>query len=262
MTDTQNASPATAVGTTDRPSRLTAWWRFDEGAGHTATDSSGNGHTLVADEGVAWIPGGGIALDGDRQKLTTEGPAVRTDESFGVAVWVRLDSATLDGALRPEPGEYAWTAVSQAVDSHGAFYLGARLFTETGADGTEQAVLRWSFTVSPVDGPTSAFEWRHATSAAAVDASALDTWVLLVGVLDPRTHTARLLVPGVEDVRTVDLPEGWTYWHAEAPLQVGHGTWLEKTVDFWPGSIGPVRLFSGTLTPEDAAVLYRQDAPA
>ena len=33
------------------------WWKFDDGSGTTAIDSSGNGHTATLVNGVSWVPG-------------------------------------------------------------------------------------------------------------------------------------------------------------------------------------------------------------
>lgn len=263
MTQTHDPTAAAAEATAERQVHEEGRWKFDEGAGDIAADSSERGHTLTGPHGFGWTTGadfgGAIALDGTLQTLATSGAVLRTDRDFTVAAWVRLDSATLNGALRPASGEHAWTAVSQGVTSHAPFYLGARLFSEPRPDGATEAVLRWSFTVSPIDGPTSAFEWRHAKSAAPVDAGSLDRWVLLVGVHDAQNHAARLYVPGVGDVSTEALPEGWTHWHGDAPLQVGHGSWLGETVDHWPGSIGQIRVFSGALTADEVANLHSKD---
>ncbi|MGW4369378.1 LamG-like jellyroll fold domain-containing protein [Nocardia takedensis] len=262
MSDAQNSTVTNGHDDNARPARLESLWTFEDGAGATAADRTEKGHTLHGVGDFSWSSadrrGGAVALDGISGRFATEKAVLRTDESFSVAAWVRLDSAAVARFpdREPEPGEYAWTAVSQGVGSHGAFYLGARRFREGQSDVPTDNLLHWSFTVSPIDGPTSDFEWRHATSAAPVSATPLDTWVLLVGILDRAADTARIIIPGAADSRTVALPEGWTYWHADTPLQVGHGTWLEKVVDLWPGAIGPIRLYSGALSDDEVDALY------
>src|SRR6516165_10029875 len=36
---------------------LVGYWRFDDGSGTTAADSSGNRHTATLFNGVSWVPG-------------------------------------------------------------------------------------------------------------------------------------------------------------------------------------------------------------
>ncbi|MGH9277948.1 MAG: LamG-like jellyroll fold domain-containing protein [Acidimicrobiales bacterium] len=256
----------------DSSSRLEGLWTFEEGGGDTARDSSGNGQTLSAHGDPVWVGGGtfggAIALDGASQWLTTAGPILRTTESYSVAAWVRFDTGTMDPGLRLPRGTYAVTAVSQIGPSseeptHSPFYLGARAIKQTMPDGTSPAALRWCLTVAPVDGSmTGVLEWQHATSAKPIEVSVFDEWVLLVGVCDTATRTTQLYVPGTDDGGTATLPEEWPFWQAEGGLQVGQAFWLGNPVDRWPGSVGPVRAYSGVLTADDAVSLYEQGATA
>lgn len=246
--DTSNAE---ANGRVDEVAR----WTFDEGAGATASDSTGNGHTLTAVGDVGWTSGGraggAVALDGATQWLATETPVLRTDESFSVAAWVCLDRDALGPEIKFPPDVYAYTAVSQSGPGHSPFYLGVRLVDEK---------VRWCFTVSPEDGLS--VEWQHAASTAPVDRSMLDTWVLLVAAFDVEAGTTHLYVPGSREHATVPLPDGWPHWHGYDGLQVGQGRFESKPADMWPGAIGRVQLFSGVLTAEDVDSLYSDDAPA
>jgi alpha-L-arabinofuranosidase len=76
-----------------------AHWAFDEGAGTTAADSSGNGHTGTLGTGASWTGGrfGGhaVALDGTAAgTVSSAGPTVDTGHSFSVAAWVRPSAVT------------------------------------------------------------------------------------------------------------------------------------------------------------------------
>jgi concanavalin A-like lectin/glucanase superfamily protein len=265
------------------PVRLEGWWRFDEGSGDTFADASGNGHTLTPTGGPTPTTGGrfggAIAFDGATQWLSTARPVLRTDESFSVAAWLRLDRAAMRAGVQLPENHNAVTAVSQDAPTHSPFYLGARLARTNRPDGFE-ASLRWTFTVAPTDdGTTDIIEWCHAHSTQPVE---VDQWVLLVGVYDLSTRTARLYVPGTGDRGTYRLPEVWPRWHAPGGLQigqarysdkvadvwpgsvgptrVGQARYLDSVADLWPGSVGPVRAYTGVLTEEDAASLYAEDS--
>lgn len=242
--------------------QMQGWWRLDEGNGRLASDSSGHGRTATCVGDVAWTDGpgsgGAVRLDGATTWFGTSEPVVRTDQAFSVAAWVRLDSATIDRVGGLPTGLFARTAVSQDGPSHSPFYLGIRALDERQTDGSTKPVTRWTFTVAPVDGSTTGkLEWRHARSAHPVDASAMDTWVLLVGVCDVVARTTRLHLPGVGDGGTDRVGEEWVFWPAQGGLQLGQARYLDRVVDHWPGSVSDVRVYSGALTAEDAANLYR-----
>lgn len=244
--------------------RLEGWWRFDEGAGTTAADSSGRDRPLSADREPIWTEGiafgGATVVDGAQQSWTTSVPVVRTDQSFSVAAWVRLDSRRMNGSLELPEGEFAVTAVGHAGASHSAFYLGARRIPPV-RNGTTGHVLRWNFTVAPVDGSaTGPVEWEHA-SANTVDPADLDRWVLLVGVYDLEAGEARILVPGSGHEGVAPLPANWPAWNADDGLTIGFARFRGDSADPWPGDVGPVRIYQGVLTAADAASLYNRDEP-
>jgi len=246
---------------------LVGWWRFDQGSGPEAEDLSSHGHDLAATGAPAWTDGGrfggGVAFDGVSQWLSTDGPVVRSDQSFSIAAWVRLDSAVLGGELALQPDWFAVTAVSQDGPSHSPFYLGARLIEEPQPDGSMNYSLRWNFTAAPVDGSeTGPVDWIHAHAQRPIDVSELDRWVLLVGVYDLEAGQARLYVPGNEDSGEADLPGGWPFWRADGGFQLGQARFRDATSDQWPGSVGQVRAYSGVLSASDAESLYAADTLA
>ncbi|MEJ3746454.1 LamG-like jellyroll fold domain-containing protein [Actinomycetes bacterium KLBMP 9797] len=245
--------------------RLLAWWRFDTESGDV-TDFSGNGHTLrpIGNPARAGgTPNGWVMLNGKDQYLETAGPVLRTDESFSVAAWLRLDSTVLGEQFGLPPGWFAFTAVSQPGPvagslTHSPFFLGVRALDEYTPE-----VVKWCLEVAPVDGdppgPPWPFVWEKAFSADQLDSSVLDQWVFVVGVVDKERLAIHLYLPATDDHGTAALVPHWPFWHADAPVQIGRAYWRENPVDQWPGSIGPVRLYEGTLTREDAHRLYRED---
>ena len=69
---------------------LVGWWRFDEGSGNTAYDSSGNDNDGILVGGATWAAGrfgGGIKLDGTSGYVSVPGFELTTD-SITFAIWI------------------------------------------------------------------------------------------------------------------------------------------------------------------------------
>ena len=69
---------------------LVGWWRFDDGSGTTATDSSGNGNDGVLEGGAQWVDGQlGGALEFNGSDSYVAAPYIPLDSrSFTVMMWV------------------------------------------------------------------------------------------------------------------------------------------------------------------------------
>lgn len=232
-------------------------WTFKE----NFSDASGESNTLEPNGSVEIIKDpsltGAVSLNGSNQSLGTSTPVVNTEGSYTIAAWVRLDSSKLNGRLSLPQGEHALTAISQDTATHSNFYLGLRQIDEEQPDGVLASSLRWNFTVSPIDGSeTGAVEWQHAHAESPLKDSDLDKWFLLVGVCDAAKRTANIYVPNINEKGLINWPNDLVQLPAEGGLQVGRGRWLGRDVDFWPGSVGPIKVFSGALSEEQARELY------
>lgn len=223
-------------------------------------DTNGVGHTLFPNGKVNYATNNNfcyLSLDGQSASLSTEGSVIKTDASFTVAAWVRLDSGVVKGSPILQDNEWARTALSQNSTTHSVFYLGVRRIGDT----EDNSTVKWSFTIAPEDGRESGkFDWCRANSISVVDKSFLDKWVLLVGVLDTRKREAQLYIPSHNEISEVQIfPKDWEFWQTTEGLQVGKSRWLEEDLDHWPGSIGPIRVYSGVMTMEEAKALYTHD---
>lgn len=234
-------------------------WAMSEGSGRSVSDSSGQEHTLTTRQELTWVAGpkgtdGAIKVD-QGVSLGTERGVIDSDQSFSVAAWLRLDSDLAGTTLVMPENWFAWTAVAQSGPYHSPFYLGARQI-EYGGEGTGDFHLHWNFTVAPLDGTDDGpVDWVHAYSSKELTSAEADQWVLLVGVYDLDAGEARIYVPTREDRGQQKLPEDWPKWQGKENLQLGHAWFRDEFVDQWPGSIGPVWMFRGALTEDDARSL-------
>jgi hypothetical protein len=76
--------------TTTSRAGLVAWWRFDDGSGTTAADSSGNGLDGTLEGGTQWVGGkigGAIQFNGSNARVVA--PYIPLDNrSFTITMWV------------------------------------------------------------------------------------------------------------------------------------------------------------------------------
>jgi hypothetical protein len=205
---------------------LAGRWRLD-GDG---SDASPYGRHASGPDTLLWtddrsgLPLSAASLNGTDEALTTADPALRTDQSFTVAAWVRLNVDT---------GPFG--AVSQDGATVGGFFLGFR--------HTPQA--RWEFMMPPAD----------ATGSAAARAFGgpveLGAWTHLAGVHDAAAGRITLYVNGA--------PVAWAAagaaWPATGPLAIGRYKWATGPVDFWPGDVDDVRVYQGALPATEIAQL-------
>jgi hypothetical protein len=56
--NTLTGTPADTIAPTDVTDSLLGWWKFDEGTGTNAADSSGNGYAATLSAGAAWLAPG------------------------------------------------------------------------------------------------------------------------------------------------------------------------------------------------------------
>ena len=89
---------------------LVAWWKFDDGTGTTAVDSSGNGNTLSLVNGVSWVAGkigGAISANGTNQYATEPGINLSATNTVTVAFWAnRTYSTTVESVMLESSTNY------------------------------------------------------------------------------------------------------------------------------------------------------------
>ncbi|SDJ02767.1 LamG-like jellyroll fold domain-containing protein [Nonomuraea jiangxiensis] len=202
----------------NRPVILEGHWRFDETSGTTVADSSGKGRHGTAGSGVTWsdgwIGGAGRFTGGN---VTTTGPAIRTDRSFTVAAWVRLN----------DKAEWR-TAVSQDGVHRSGFYLQYSKPHDS-----------WALVMTSADS-TGAVTYDVAADAVPPK---LDAWTHLAATYDAAAGRIKLYVDGDEVASAAHL----TPWNAGGRLAIGRS----MSGDPWLGQIDDVRVYTGTLTEDE-----------
>ena len=106
-----NSAVATAIYTIQSPSSaLVGWWKFDEGSGTTAADSSGNVYTMNLVNGVNWVAGkigGAISTNGTNQYGTVPAINLSGTSAVTVAFWAnRTYSTTTESVMLESTTNY------------------------------------------------------------------------------------------------------------------------------------------------------------
>jgi len=76
--------------TSTASAELVAWWRFDEGSGTTAVDSSGNGNDGTLEGGAQWVAGqlgGALGFNGSNARVVAPNIPFN-NRSFTIVMWV------------------------------------------------------------------------------------------------------------------------------------------------------------------------------
>ena len=96
--------------TVSGPSGLVGWWKFDEGSGTTAADSSGNGDTVSLVNGVSWVTGkigDAISANGTNQYGTVPAINLSGTSTVTVAFWAnRTYSTTIESVMLENTTNY------------------------------------------------------------------------------------------------------------------------------------------------------------
>jgi len=235
--------PALAAGTwmtvrIGAQSQLTAHYKLDEAAGITANDSSGNGKhgTLIGNPSPTWTTGklaGAVNLSGNGQSMDTGSSLLNTAGDYSVSAWVLLY----------QTGNW-FTAVSQDGATVSSFYL--QHTSPSSGVGS-----RFAFTSHSSDSTNNPGNWALSSFSPSVG-----TWYHLVGVHDSVNDQLKLYVNGVFQ-ETKPFANGW---NAPGNTVVGRAKWNGGLVDYWPGKIDDVRVYSRVLNPEEIQDLHKANS--
>ncbi|MEV4756132.1 LamG domain-containing protein [Micromonospora sp. NPDC049559] len=173
--------------------------------------------------------GTGLKFDGGPGVVTAPN-AVRTDTSFSVSAWVRLDA-----------GGFARAAVSQDGTAFAGFDLWYR--PENGG--------KWVFGLPLADSGAAGADMAWSAAPAQ-----LGVWTQLTGIYDAPRKQLKLYVDGVLSgtaTRTANP------WHAGGSVRVGQTLWNGALVDNWVGSVDEVQLYDRVVTDAEVAAAVSRD---
>ncbi len=98
------------TNSTNQTFPLVAQWKFDEGNGIIANDSSGNGNTGTLENGVAWtndsVSGYALHFDGSDDRISTiQTPSIFLTQNVLIEAWIKRDSL-VNGTITSSNGPF------------------------------------------------------------------------------------------------------------------------------------------------------------
>jgi len=143
---------SSSVANADISTGLVGWWKFDEGSGSSAFDSSGNGNagTLVGSPGygAGKIGQDALSFNGSSQYVSVGNVGnIQT-----ISYWVKAGSTTTNGGIELNPNQYIDdNAVPEGMDYNGittTVYVDGVIQTLYGADiainGSMESNANWT----------------------------------------------------------------------------------------------------------------------
>jgi hypothetical protein len=213
---------------------LVAHWRFDEGVGYVANDSSGNGRSgFAAGQAWSWVPGqfaGAMHFSG--ADYLSVGGMPRATPSYSVSAWVLIQPSELGAPI----------ANIVSTETLGG---GWALFATLGGGGQQSYVFRYASYGGP--------GYVVATCTCVVPG----VWTHLAGVVDADAATVTLYVGGVA---TTVPTGGATILPGSTVLDIARSAELSPIFPL-TGAIDDVAIYARPLVAQEVAALSVEPAP-
>jgi hypothetical protein len=208
------------------------YWKFDDGSGSIAKDSSGNDNSGVLENNPTWTEGkygGALSFNGINNSVELPQGLITNTIPISISVWFQTTSYGVVIGYQSE--EYP-----NAVNYDPAIYVGT--------DGQLRGEL-WTGTVSPI---TTTFkvndgDWHHAILVGNTSTQSLYLDGNLIGTL---TGTEEDVDMGINYVGL----SRWDGWPSTS------GTW-----GFFNGTIDEVQILNTALAPSQACAASLEQAP-
>ncbi len=219
-----SASPLTP-GIRDKG--LVGYWKFDEGSGSTASDSSGSGNVGTFGSGVTWIDGKvnkALAFNGSGGVVAPDASTLRLPNDFTIIAWFNLAAPPGAADSRPIVGKLGTGFPLNYVLS--VAYDPIRIYPSVYSSGGQA----YSF-----------------TSNATIN---LNTWYF-VALTRTTTDSGKLYLNGLLD-KTGTFPSGTLAVNNDL-LRIGESGGF---VRYWNGLIDDVRIYNRALSAAEIAAIY------
>ena len=240
-----NESPQTAAvmaTTLNQTVSLVGHWKFDEGSGATATDSSGNGNDGVLVNGPAWVGGkiaGAVSLDGIDDYINAGSASSLDDiQTKTITAWIK----------RKDIAKTQYITMKGYTGGPGGWEFYIRRSTG-GASGSRIGYNhQWSNS-----------QWSSAIWYGSTDLNAADQWYHVAVVYDAGSaaNIPKLYINGVLESVTIDVAAAGT----EAS-DAGNNL----TIGGLPGDVGDsvlddVRIYNRGLSTAEIQQIFNQGTP-
>jgi hypothetical protein len=240
------------------PPGTSGLWRFNEGNGSTAADSSGHRHALTLTGGAGWTRGpfgSALQISAPGQSAVAATRLINPRRSFTASVWLSSGAAGQSGS-----------AVSERGPDGSSFSLGIQTATQGGqslggvSHTTSLPPATWWTFVVPASSSCTSVQCGVRANMRYDDGRfgpRVGSWHQVTGVYDAATQTIAVYVDGIpEDVEHVfGIPP------ARGPLIVGTGVADYAPSDTFVGAIARLRIYSRALSPGEVWQLYRAERP-
>jgi Concanavalin A-like lectin/glucanases superfamily len=223
-------------------SGLVGWWRFDDGSGTSAADSSGNGHTGTLTNGPTWTTSGEIngaltlASASSQYVNVPEVASLRLSSSWTASTWVKLTAL-------PASGHY-FGLLSKTAASGNTNY-GLYVDNATGFWGAGSP--KWVVGFNPLSGAN-----QYAAFQATINTG---SWYYLTGVWDSSTNNLYLYLNGtlVASQNTAALVPDPSSGN---PLTIGQEVGVS---DFTNGTLDDARVYNRALSAAEILAMYNSN---